>query len=100
MGISLGFFGFNPLYRYTRKKDIFNRKLVRHNQNLVDALSALSVIHMGEGSETTPLLIARGFKKLKFSSKSFKKDFLINPQDDLYSPLLENLTLSSSSSTS
>lgn len=92
MGISIGFFGFNPLYSYANKKDVFGRKLVRTNSNLVDALTALAVIHMGEGNEQTPLCLVRGFSKIEFSQKNYSKSFYIDPKDDLYSPLLTPLS--------
>ena len=88
LGISLGFFGFNPLKAYAGQTDIFGRKLVRHNQNLVDALAGLAVIHMGEGSEQTPLCLIRGFKQIKFDQKDYSYTFYISPADDLYAPLL------------
>lgn len=91
LGISLGFFGFNPLKSYAGQKDIFGRKLVRHNSNLVDALAALAVIHMGEGDEQTPLCLIRGFKQIKFDQKDYSRKFFISPADDIYTPLLSNL---------
>lgn len=91
MGISLGFFGFNPLYSYANKRDIFGRKLVRSNSNLVDSLSALAVVHMGEGNEQTPLCLIRGFTKIKFDQKDHFQEFFISPADDLYTPLLSIL---------
>lgn len=91
LGIAIGFFGINPLYSYAGKKDIFGRKLVRHNQNFVDALAGLAVIHMGEGDEQTPLCLVRGFSKINFNQKDYSHSFYIDPQDDLYTPLLKNL---------
>lgn len=91
MGISIGFFGLNPLYSYANKTDIFGRKLVRANSNLVDALSALAVVHMGEGNEQTPLCLVRGFTKIKFDQKDYSQKFYIDPKDDLYTPLLTKL---------
>lgn len=92
MGISIGFFGFNPIYSYEGKKDIFNRKLIRTNSNLVDSLSALAVVHMGEGNEQTPLCLVRGFTKINFDQKDHQSEFFISPADDLYTPLLTNLS--------
>ena len=87
-GISIGFYGFRPVYWYEKQKDIFGRKLVHHCQNLVDALAAIGVIYMGEGPEQTPLLLIRGFPKIEFSAKAHLKEFLVDRQDDLYAPLL------------
>jgi F420-0:gamma-glutamyl ligase len=91
LGISIGFFGFNPLKAYAGKTDIFNRKLIRHNSNLVDALAALAVVHMGEGNEQTPLCLVRGFNQIKFDQKDYSKQFYISAADDIYTPLLANL---------
>ncbi len=91
LGISLGFFGFNPLKSYAGQTDIFGRKLVRHNSNLVDALAALAVVHMGEGSEQTPLCLIRVFNQIKFDQKDYSRKFYISPADDIYTPLLSNL---------
>lgn len=88
LGVSLGFYGFNPIRSYEGKKDIFGRKLVRTNSNLADALAALAVVQIGEGAEQTPLCLIRSFAKLKFSRRDYSQEFFINPADDLYSPLL------------
>ena len=91
LGISIGFFGFNPLKSYAGQKDIFGRKLVRHNSNLVDALAALAVVHMGEGDEQTPLCLVRSFKQIKFDQKDYSRNFYISPADDIYTPFLSGL---------
>lgn len=90
-GISIGFFGFRPVYWYEKQTDIFGRKLIHHCQNLVDALTAIGVIFIGEGAEQTPLLTIRGFSKISFSARSHLKEFLVDRPDDLYAPLLEHL---------
>jgi len=95
LGISLGFYGFNPIYSYQGRRDIFGRKLVRTNSNLVDGLTSLAVVHMGEGNEQTPLCLVRGFGKLKFSRQDYAPKFFISPEDDLYHPLLTAARLGS-----
>lgn len=90
-GISLGFFGFKPVYWYKKQKDIFGRKLIHHCQNIVDALTALAVIYLGEGNEQTPILIIRNFPKIRFSKKPHTAEFFVGVKDDLYSPLLQIL---------
>ncbi|MCX6816419.1 MAG: coenzyme F420-0:L-glutamate ligase [Candidatus Beckwithbacteria bacterium] len=91
LGIAIGFFGLNPVYFYTDKTDIFNRPLVRASSNLIDALSALAVVHMGEGNEQTPLCLIRGYSKIQFDQKDHTQEFFISPRDDLYTPFLKNL---------
>ncbi len=88
-GISIGFWGLNPLYDYRGKKDIFGRKIKYTQSNIVDSLSAMAVLLMGEGAEKTPLVILRGAKFIKFSGKNFYKSFVIDPKKDLYAPILK-----------
>ncbi len=88
-GISTGFFGMEPLYDYRGKKDIFGRKLKFTRTNIVDALSAMAVLLMGEGAETTPIVIARGLDFIKFTNKNKYKDIVVDPEEDIYSPLLK-----------
>ncbi len=91
-GISLGFYGFKPVYQYGDQKDIFGRKLKNHNQNIADSLAAIGVIYLGEGPEQTPLLIIRDFEKIEWSTHSHLKEFLVSPASaDLYFPLLRAL---------
>ncbi len=87
-GISTGFYGFKPLRDYREKKDIFGRRLKYTQSNLVDPLSALAVMMMGEGREQTPILILRGAKFLEFTKKDLFGKLAIDPKNDIYAPLL------------
>lgn len=88
-GISTGFYGLKPLRDYRGKKDIFGRKLIYTQSNIVDALSATAVMLMGEGNEKTPMVIVRNADFIKFTNKNNYKKFLISPKKDLYYPLLK-----------
>jgi F420-0:gamma-glutamyl ligase len=88
-GISLGFFGLEPLYDYRGKPDIFGRKLKFTKSNIVDALSALAVLAMGEGKEQTPMAIIRGANFVQFTNRDTYKKLVIPPTLDIYSPLLK-----------
>ncbi len=88
-GISIGFYGFNPLKDYRGQKDIFGIKLKYTQSNIVDGLSAMAVLLMGEGNEQTPLVILRGAPFIKFTDKNLYKKFVIDPKKDLYAPLLK-----------
>lgn len=90
IGISVGFFGLHPLIDYRGKKDIFSRKLKMTQANIVDSLSAMSVLLMGEGNECTPIVIARGLEFIKFTNQDLHKKLVIDPKHDIYSPLLKN----------
>lgn len=88
-GISIGFWGLNPLYDYRGKKDIFNRKLKYTQRNLVDTLADLGALIMGEGGEQTPAVVLRGAKFVKFTNKNLYHKLVIPPKKDLYAPILK-----------
>ncbi len=88
-GISIGFFGLDPVYNYIGKEDIFGRKLKSTKTNIVDALAAMAVLLMGEGKEQTPIVILRNAKFINFRRKSTYKRLVIPANQDIYSPLLK-----------
>ncbi|RJQ37430.1 putative folate metabolism gamma-glutamate ligase [Candidatus Parcubacteria bacterium] len=89
VGISIGFAGFQPLYDYRGKPDIFQRKLKYTKTNIVDALSAMAVLLMGEGNEQTPLVILRNAPFIRFTPRRMRTALVIEPERDLYYPLLK-----------
>jgi F420-0:gamma-glutamyl ligase len=86
LGISIGFYGMEPLYDYRGKPDIFGRLLKYTSKNIVDALSTMAVFLMGEGSERTPMLLLRGAKFITFTNKDTHRKSVVAPRNDLYSP--------------
>jgi dihydrofolate synthase / folylpolyglutamate synthase len=88
-GISIGFYGLEPLYDYRGKKDIFGRKLKHTQSNIVDSLSSIAVLLMGEGDEKIPMMVLRDAKFIKFTSKDTYRKLVIEPKKDLYYPLLK-----------
>ena len=92
LGISVGFHGIEPLKDYRGKPDIFGRKLKYTTTNVVDALSAMAVLMMGEGNERTPIMILRGATHLvRFTNKTTQQKLTIPPEQDIYAPLLKIL---------
>ena len=89
IGVSVGFFGLEPLADHRGKTDIFGRKLKITRSNVVDALATTAVLLMGEGAEQTPIVIARGCNFVKLTNKHTYKKLVISPQEDIYYPLLE-----------
>jgi len=89
VGVAMAFYGFEPVIDYRGQPDIFGRKLELTRVNIPDALAAPATLLMGEGSEQTPLMIARGFKGITFSSKDHYQNFLIKREEDIYYPLLK-----------
>lgn len=89
LGISIGFYGLEPLYDYRGKPDIFGKKLKYTTTNIVDALSATAVLLMGEGNERTPMVLLRGAEFIKFTNKPTFKKLAIPMNKDIYTPLLK-----------
>ena len=89
-GISVGFFGIEPLKDYRGKKDIFGRIMKISQSNIVDSLADFAVLLMGEGKEKTPIVIGRNLNFVKFTNKDKHYDLVIPPQMDIYYPLLKN----------
>ena len=90
MGISIGFFGLEPLLDYRGKKDIFGRALEVTRANIVDALAVIANLLMGESSERTPILIIRGAKFVSFTNKNTSRELLVPLEEDMYAPLLKS----------
>lgn len=88
-GIAIGFFGIQPLKDYRGTKDIFGRKLIMTQANLVDSLAGISVMLMGEGAEQTPLLLIRDAKFVQFSNQPTFQKLTIPRKKDIYYPLLK-----------
>lgn len=90
MGISIGFYGLNPLKSYIGKKDIFGYVMKVSRSNIIDALAVMGVLSMGEGDEQKPIAIIRGANFVEFTNKEMYQDLLIPIKEDMYYPLLKN----------
>ena len=89
-GISIGFYGLNPLKDYRKKTDIFGREMKITQANIVDAITSMAVAVMGEGSEQQPLAILRGADFIEFTDNYPVDDFKIPLKEDLFYPLLDH----------
>lgn len=89
IGISIGFYGFEPLRDYRGEPDIFGRPLDVTLANRPDALAAAAVGLMGEGAECIPAIVIRDWPGLVFNDEPGGDDFFIAPEEDLFAPLLE-----------
>lgn len=91
-GITLGWCGFEPLYSYINKPDIYGNLMHVTQSNILDALATTAVFVMGEGCEQTPLAVISGAPKISFVSRpptvQEEKSIAISMTEDLYSPLL------------
>lgn len=89
IGISMGSFGIEPLKDYRGKHDIFGKKLITTQQNVVDTLASVAIMAMGEGAEMIPMVIIRGWEGLSFSNTITTQKVVVKKSEDIYSPLLK-----------
>lgn len=91
-GIALGWCGFEPLYSYINKPDLYDHPLRVTQINILDALATAAVFVMGEGNEQTPLAVISEIPRITFQdrppSPDEEENIQIAPQEDLYGPLL------------
>ncbi len=92
-GIGLGWCGFDPLYSYIGKPDLYGTPLRVTQINLLDALATAAVLVMGEGNEQTPLAMISEAPKVSFLNRpptlAEKQSVIISMEEDLYAPLLK-----------
>lgn len=96
LGISLAHYGFEPLHDYRGTEDLFGRKLVMTQANIVDSFATAAVLLMGEGAEHAPLALITEIPFVSFSDVPPKNDkpfssLEIEPTEDLYYPLLSSV---------
>lgn len=90
VGVALGYAGFSGIKNYIGKKDIFGRKLKMSRTDVADSLATAAVLCMGEGKERQPLAIIAE-APIVFVKKIKRDELIINPKEDLYAPLFQNL---------
>ena len=92
-GIAIGLSGVNPLEDIRGKEDLFGREMHVTQIDKIDPLTSMAVAVMGESKERTPIVILRGYKNIEFSETASMKEFKIDPDFDLYSPLIKTLPI-------
>lgn len=91
-GITIGLAGVEPLRDIRGEPDLFGRPMEVTKVNLIDPLTSIAVLLMGESTECTPIAILRDYQGIPFSDTASMQDFKIDPDTDLYSPLLSVLS--------
>ena len=89
LGVTIGFFGFEPTTDLRGKPDIFGRPLAMTRQNVPDAIAGLGVLMMGEAAESTPFLVARGLDFVTYTDTDKSEDFWVEQKDDMFGKLLD-----------
>lgn len=86
-GAALGYAGFRGVRDYRGTNDLFGRPFVFSQTNVADSLATAATLVMGEGDECQPLaLIADA--PVEFCETVNTDETVINPEDDMYAPLL------------
>lgn len=91
MGVSIGFWGFEPVKYFIGKKDLFGRPFKYTRVGVVDSLAATGAYAMGETTEQSPLCIIRNAPHLEFTDKDMSDELLIPPEEDIYYTLFKPL---------
>lgn len=91
VGITLSYFGFEPIRDYRGKKDIFGREFKMETSNLPDSLATAAVLEMGEGAEQTPLAIITDIPYIKFIRGESSNSLEISPTEDIFHPLFSSV---------
>lgn len=74
IGITLGYAGFEAEYDYRGSKDIFGKPFVSERINIADSLASTALLAMGEGNESTPLVVIKGIPHITFTEKDAPAD--------------------------
>lgn len=84
VGVAIACSGFEPVEDERGKKDLFGHVLKVTLRAVADGLATTGVAVMGEGSESIPAVIIRGFKVTPTDRKLSKDDMAIDPGQDIY----------------
>lgn len=89
MGISISFWGIEPIDFHQGKPDLFGRPIEASSTNMVDTIAAGGAIVSGEVAECCPLVIARNVPNLVFTEADARHKLLVPPHNDMYRVLFE-----------
>ncbi len=90
VGAAIGYAGFRGVRDYRGTRDIFNRTLKLSRTDVADSLATSAVLCMGEGKEMQPLALITN-APVVFTDKINKKELMVDPREDLYQPLFEQI---------
>lgn len=93
VGLSIGFYGFEPLTDYRGHADLFGEPLKVTLRNIADGLAAAAVVTMGEGAESTPLALITDVPFILFTRGAMRArkspSLLVPPKEDVFYPLIK-----------
>jgi coenzyme F420-0:L-glutamate ligase len=88
-GISIGFWGFEPVLDCVGEEDLFGREMKIEKANIADGLAAGATVVMGEVAQCQPVVIARDVPDLIFVEGSQKNRLFVPLEDDTFRVLYE-----------
>lgn len=94
-GVGIAHSGFQALYSYVDKPDVFGRKMRVEKLNLPDCLASATVVVTGEGDEQTPIAVIEDIPRVTFQDRNPTDEELatlrISIDEDIYAPLLKSV---------
>ncbi len=88
-GVSLSWWGIEPLLDHRGRKDLFGRSIKSSRSNLVDGLAAGATVVSGEVDECLPVIIARNVPGLIFTTENTRHHLFTTFADDTFRVLYE-----------
>jgi F420-0:gamma-glutamyl ligase len=88
IGVGLSHWGFRANKTFVGQPDLFGRPLDMTSVDVLDALAGMAVFAMGEAAERKPLAVIQG-ADVEFTESSSINEIAIDPDLDLYAPLLK-----------
>lgn len=85
-GFALSHWGIKGLRSCIGDKDLFGRELKMTSVNVVDALAATATLLMGEGAESSPLVVIHS-TDVEFNDRTSKEEIVARPHLDLFQGL-------------
>lgn len=95
VGHGICYCGFEPIYSYIGKPDLYGRTMEMETVSVVQSLAVVGTTVMGEGDEGTPLALLTQIPRITFvdhvPSQSEIDHLRPSLTDDIYAPLLTNV---------
>jgi coenzyme F420-0:L-glutamate ligase/coenzyme F420-1:gamma-L-glutamate ligase len=80
-GLALAVAGFNPIRDYRRTKDLCGKEIVITRQDVADDLASTAHLMMGEGNESTPVVLIRD-APAEFNEGAYDAGEMMIPYDE------------------
>ncbi len=88
-GVSIGFWGFEPVINHVGEEDLFGREMKIEVSNLADGLAAAANVVMGETAECQPVAIIRNVPGVTFTTENQKAKLIVPFAEDTFRVLYE-----------